>query len=67
MGRKYAFDAQCYFLAGHFLEANACEAAKRELAQDIQDAVESFMEGRDREAIPGDVMAGAEAPFAKNH
>ena len=65
MSRKYAFDARCYFLAEHFLGSSACEAAKRELAQDFQDAAETFCSND--EIVPGDVWANAETPFAKNH
>jgi hypothetical protein len=65
MQRKYQFDARCYFLAEHFLGSSACEAAKRELAQDFQDAAETFCSNDER--VPDDVWANADTPFAKNH
>jgi len=42
---KFSFDPECYRLAEHFLPVNAPESVKRELAQAIQDAVESYLVG----------------------
>jgi len=40
MPRTYSFDPKCYDLAEHFLGKGASEAAKNDLAQDIQNCVE---------------------------
>lgn len=40
---KYNYDPKCWDLAGHFLSETVCKDTDREeLAQDIQDAVESW-------------------------
>lgn len=41
MSSKYNFDPLCLELAAHFLPDDASEAAKNELAQAIQDAVDA--------------------------
>lgn len=41
---RYCFDPACLTLAEHFLPSTANDGLKRELAQLIQDAVESFCE-----------------------
>lgn len=47
--RTYSFDPACYTLAEHFLGSTAPVETKRDLAQDIQNVVESFMLVREPE------------------
>lgn len=46
MPRKLSYDSECEVLARHFLadETNAPEAAVKELAQQIQETVEDFLQ-----------------------
>ena len=44
--RRYSFDSACYSLAEHFLSdyENVTEQNKKNLAQNIQDACEDFLD-----------------------
>lgn len=50
MMRTYSFDPVCYELAEHFLGQSASEAAKNDLAQDIQNTVELSTQDDERPA-----------------
>jgi hypothetical protein len=43
MSSQYSFDPLCLELAGHFLPDDAPDDARNDLAQAIQDAVESHL------------------------
>lgn len=51
--RKYSYDSNCRDLADHFLAETVCTDADREdLAQDIQDAVESWFREWEWKNVP---------------
>lgn len=43
-GSGMMFDPKCYEVAEHFLSSRAAEKSKDDLAQHIQDAVETWLE-----------------------
>lgn len=53
MPRKYSYDTHSEELAGYFLAETVCtEADLKDLAQDIQDAVESWFREWERKNVP---------------
>lgn len=64
------YDTKCYDLASLFLEDEPhlfTDANSIELAQEIQDCIESFIRDKNRNYEPPDPMAHVEFPFAENH
>ncbi len=64
-----SFDSQCFDLAELFLEDHPIintERRRNELAQDIQNTIEAYIEFELKNAEPPD-PPGFEGGFAKNH
>jgi hypothetical protein len=68
-GIPMSFDTKCYDLAELFLEDHPMinnERRRKELAQDIQNTIEAYIEYEMKNADMPD-MPGFEGGFARNH